>query len=128
MGERLTVHPTLDLTELGIKVGRLFMAGIPGTHMDPETEALIRDHCVGGVILFSRNIEDPIQLATLCRDLQKTAIRYHGTPLFLAVDQEGGRVSRLREPLPSSQEIVLSERIQDRWKRRQNLPVSPPRR
>ncbi len=92
------MHPTLDLTELDTKIGRLFMAGIPGTHMDPDTEGLIRDHSLGGVILFSRNIEDPVQLATLCLDLQKTATRYHGTPLFLAIDQEGGRVSRLREP------------------------------
>ncbi len=92
------MHPTLDLTELDTKVGRLFMAGIPGTQMDPEIEALIRDYSPGGVILFSRNIEDPVQLATLCRDLQETGVRYHGTPLFLAVDQEGGRVSRLKEP------------------------------
>lgn len=92
------MHPTLDLSELDIKVGRLFMAGIPGPELDPETEALIRDYCLGGVILFGRNIQDPVQLATLCRDLQRTAIRCHGIPLFLAVDQEGGRVSRLREP------------------------------
>jgi len=92
------VHPTLDLTELDMKVGRLFMAGMPGAQMDPGIEALIRDYCLGGVILFSRNIEGPIQLATLCRDLQETAVKYHGIPLFLAIDQEGGRVSRLKDP------------------------------
>ncbi|MFH1240784.1 MAG: beta-N-acetylhexosaminidase [Pseudomonadota bacterium] len=97
------MHPVLDLTELDAKVGRLFMAGMPGTEMDPETEALIRDYCLGGVILFSRNIADPIQLARLCRNLQNAAMGSHGVPLFLAIDQEGGRVSRLREPFTQFQ-------------------------
>ncbi len=92
------MHPTLDLTELDMKVGRLFMAGMPGTKMDLGIEALIRDYCLGGVILFSRNIKNPVQLATLCRDLQETALKYHGIPLFLAIDQEGGRVARLKDP------------------------------
>jgi beta-N-acetylhexosaminidase len=64
------------------------MAGMPGTELDADTEALIRDYCLGGVILFSRNIENPVQLAGLCKDLQDRAMKYHGIPLFLAVDQE----------------------------------------
>ena len=74
------------------------MAGIPGPQLDQDTKALIRDYNLGGVILFSRNIEDPIQLTRLCLDLQDTAIEHHGFPLILAVDQEGGRVARLKEP------------------------------
>lgn len=92
------MHPTLDLSEIDTRIGRLFMVGIPGPQLDAGSEALIRDYCVGGVILFSRNIQDPIQLATLCNDLQDRAMHYHGIPLFLAVDQEGGRVARLQEP------------------------------
>jgi beta-N-acetylhexosaminidase len=92
------VNPTLDLSELDCKIGRLFMVGIPGPELDADTELLIREYCLGGVILFGRNIEDPLQLASLCRDLQDRAMEYHGIPLFLAVDQEGGRVARLREP------------------------------
>jgi len=87
-----------DLTDLNFKIGSVFMAGIPGTALDAETEDLIREYSLGGVILFSRNIQDPVQVATLCNDLQESAMKYHGTPLFLAVDQEGGRVARLREP------------------------------
>lgn len=88
----------LDQSEIDANIGPLFMAGMPGTKLDESTEILIRDHHLGGMILFSRNIEDPIQLATLCNDLQERAMRYHGIPLFLAVDQEGGRVARLKEP------------------------------
>ena len=84
------------------------MAGIPGTSLDDHTKELIRDFNLGGIILFSRNIKDPVQLARLCRDIQNTALRYHGTPIFLAVDQEGGRVARLKEPFtlfPGNEEM-----------------------
>ena len=92
------VNPTRDLSEPGAGVGRLFMAGMPGTELDGDTRKLIRDHGLGGIILFARNIENPLQLAALCRDLSETARASHGRPLFLAVDQEGGPVARLREP------------------------------
>ena len=91
-------NTTLELSEIDQKIGQIFMAGIPGTHLDKGTEALIRDYNLGGIILFSRNIENPVQVAGLCREIQHIAMKYHGEQLFLAVDQEGGRVSRLREP------------------------------
>jgi len=74
------------------------MAGMPGAILDKDTEFLIRNYNPAGIILFSRNIEDPVQLSKLCRDLQSAAMKYHGIPLFIAVDQEGGRVARLKEP------------------------------
>ena len=92
------MQSTLDLSELDLMIGRLFMAGMPGPELDRGTEELILDHCLGGIILFARNIENPIQLASLCHNLQETAMKQHGIPLFLAVDQEGGRVARLKEP------------------------------
>jgi len=92
------MHPTPNLSELNRMTGRLFMAGMPGLYMDAGTEELIRDYCLGGIILFSRNIENPLQIAGLCKDLQDTAMKHHGTPLFIAVDQEGGRVARLKRP------------------------------
>jgi len=91
----------VDRSKLDAKIGRLFMAGIPGTTLDAETAALIRQYGLGGVILFSRNIVDPQQLAVLCNDLQDSAMKSHGIPLFISVDQEGGRVARLREPFTS---------------------------
>ncbi|HBF42188.1 MAG TPA: beta-N-acetylhexosaminidase [Desulfobacteraceae bacterium] len=92
------MHSTLDLSEIDAKIGRLFMVAMPGTKLDEDTERLIRRYCLGGVILFDRNIENPIQLATLCNDLQERAMEFHGIPLFLAVDQEGGPVARLKKP------------------------------
>ena len=72
------------------------MAGFPGTEVPPELAEQIASGRVGGVILFSRNIESPEQLRTLVADLYSMAPA--GVPLLVTVDQEGGRVQRLREP------------------------------
>jgi beta-N-acetylhexosaminidase len=92
------LNTALELTELKEKVGRLIMTGIPGPNLDEDTHNLIRDYNLAGIILFSRNIIDPIQLAELCREIQQTAIKYHANPLFIAIDQEGGNVTRLKKP------------------------------
>jgi beta-N-acetylhexosaminidase len=78
--------------------GQLLMVGIPGPRMDAVTRELIRDLKVGGVILFARNIESPEQVWVLNRDLQRESLAATGRPLLIAVDQEGGRVQRLKEP------------------------------
>ncbi len=78
--------------------GQLLMVGIPGPRMDQVARELVRDLKVGGVILFARNIESPEQVWELTRDLQQEALAANGRPLLLAVDQEGGRVQRLKTP------------------------------
>jgi len=79
--------------------GQMIMAGFEGTALNRETEDLIRNHHVGGLILFSRNYENPEQLHTLIRNLQEVAASSStGLPLFISVDQEGGRVARLTAP------------------------------
>jgi beta-N-acetylhexosaminidase len=57
--------------------------------------SLAREFSLGGVILFARNIEAPEQVAELSHDVQSLASE---TPLWVSVDQEGGRVARLRAP------------------------------
>jgi beta-N-acetylhexosaminidase len=92
------MNPTLDISELTQKVGRLFMGGMPGPELDTNTINLIKEYHLGGIILFKRNIANPIQVACLCRDIQRVSLLNSGIALFLAIDQEGGRVARLEEP------------------------------
>ena len=92
------MNPTLDLSEITQNIGRLFIGGMPGTKLDEDTVNLIKDFHLGGIILFKRNVSDPLQLAQLCKDLQAISIEHSGYPLFLAIDQEGGRVARLKKP------------------------------
>ena len=83
-------------------LGQLFMVGIPGPHFSSEAAFLLKKIRAGGFILFKRNYQDPYQLADLCRQLQTTALELHSLPLFISIDQEGGRVLRLGPPLPRS--------------------------
>lgn len=73
-------------------IGQLFMVGFQGTTVSPEFSELLRTYQPGGVILFARNLESPEQIRNLTDQLQKLSSR---SPLFLSIDQEGGRVSRL---------------------------------
>jgi len=84
---------------LNEKIGQMMVTGFPGTDLNPDIENLIVNHHVGGLILFERNFENPKQLTRLISDLQKLALSAKmATPLFISVDQEGGRVSRLKPP------------------------------
>ncbi len=88
--------------------GQLLMVGIPGPRLDAVARELVRDLKVGGIILFARNIETPEQVWELTRDLQREALAAGGPPLLMAVDQEGGRVQRLRAPftlIPPAREL-----------------------
>ena len=74
-------------------IGQLLIGSLPGTTITPEIRSLAREFSLGGVILFSRNIEAPEQVAELSHDVQALASEL---PLWVSVDQEGGRVARLQ--------------------------------
>jgi beta-N-acetylhexosaminidase len=75
------------------------MVGFDGLTASADIKAMLRDFGVGHVILFARNVAGPEQLAELVRELQSFARDAdQERPLLVAVDQEGGRVARLRDP------------------------------
>jgi beta-N-acetylhexosaminidase len=76
-------------------IGQLLIGSLPAITITPEMRSLAKDFSLGGVIFFSRNIEAPEQVAELSRDVQELAFEL---PLWVSVDQEGGRVARLKEP------------------------------
>lgn len=77
------------------RVGQLLIGSLPGTTITPEMRSLAREFGLGGVILFARNIEAPEQVAELAHDVQSLDDEL---PLWVSVDQEGGRVARLKTP------------------------------
>lgn len=104
---RVAVRP-IDTTwrewPLERKIAQMLLLGFPGESMAPESPiaVAIRDHDIGGVVLFdnnvdlgvtNRNITAPAQLKALTDSLRSTS----ATPLFIAVDQEGGIVARLKD-------------------------------
>jgi len=80
-----------SLTSRG-KIGQLFMVGFTGTSVTADLASFIKEWKPGGVVLFSRNLESVDQIVQLTNDLQRCSSH---SPLLIAIDQEGGRVSRL---------------------------------
>ena len=88
----------IDEMTIEEKVGQLIMVGFEGTQANEAIETHIRERFVGGVVLFSRNVQSPKQTAELTNELQRLAgATAHQIPLFIGIDQEGGWVIRLRD-------------------------------
>ena len=110
MSERGTAVTPRDLE---IAVGQMLLVGMAGAAsgegtVDATREA-IADGTLGGVLLLGRNLGDPAAIRLLMAQLHP-----RGAPVrpFLAVDQEGGRVQRLREEqgvdtMPSAAELAV---------------------
>ena len=87
-----------------MKQGSL-MLDLPGLWLEPEDRQLLRQPEVGGMILFARNTESPAQVRELVASIR--AVR---PDMLIAIDQEGGRVQRLRrgvQRLPALADIAL---------------------
>ncbi|WBW94730.1 beta-N-acetylhexosaminidase [Oceanirhabdus sp. W0125-5] len=103
--EKDIIEEIIESMTLEEKVGQMIIGGFNGTKMNEELRNKILDKKLGGVILFNRNITDREQLLTLNNELNKLNNKIG---LFVSVDEEGGRVSRLPKdkiPIPSSYKI-----------------------
>src|SRR5881409_192541 len=91
-------------------LGQLIMIGVPGKELDAETAQLFRRVQPGAFILFGRNLENAAQLRKLIDDLRDVS----EIEPIITVDQEGGRVSRLRrigsEP-PNAQQLRKKDNV-----------------
>ena len=76
-------------------IGQFLIGSMPGTSVPVELRSLAKEFDLGGVILFGRNIEAPEQVAELSADCEGLG---RSMPAWVSVDQEGGRVARLKEP------------------------------
>ena len=81
------------------KVGQLLIIGLSDTVLQATDQELLQSCHAGGVILFDRNMKNKQQVADLIRELQKMTSPSLQLPLFVAVDQEGGRVTRMRQAM-----------------------------
>ena len=91
-------------SDLRHSVGQLLIIGFDGTEVSPSLATLLTRLQPAGVILFARNITGGEQTYKLLKDCQACV----ATPLFTAVDMEGGRVDRFRNvtgPSPSAADV-----------------------
>ncbi len=96
--------PTGQEVSLEVKIGQMLMVGFRGLEVSDEHPIVqdVRDRHLGGVVLFDydvptktpvRNVESPEQVKALVGALQAVS----PTPLLIAIDQEGGKIRRLKE-------------------------------
>jgi beta-N-acetylhexosaminidase len=85
----------MSMRDLRRHAGQLAMIGFAGYSVPQDVRLLAREFDLGGVVLFARNVEAPEQVAELARAVAELADEL---PLWVATDQEGGRVARLKEP------------------------------
>jgi beta-N-acetylhexosaminidase len=99
------------------QIGQLLIAGFNGHTIPPELRSLAKEFALGGVILFARNVSEPEQVAELAFDASRLV---PDLPLWVSIDQEGGRVARLKSPftewppmatLGRSGDVRLAERF-----------------
>ncbi len=89
------LHERMTIEE---KVAQLLVVGFDGTEPDGEMERLVLERGIGGVILFAKNCPDPFTVHSLCRKLHGLALSSrNGIPLLICIDQEGGKVVRIKE-------------------------------
>ncbi len=101
------IETTLKNMTITEKIGQMMTVGIYGYEINDDILYSLHQYHFGGVILFTRNIESKEQVTNFVSDLQNKSDEK--VPLFIAIDEEGGRVSRLRqidnEVAPSQEEI-----------------------
>lgn len=92
-------------------IGQLFVVGFDGTSLPKAAEDLFTKYNAGGAILFKRNIESLEQVCALNAQIIEAA---RHSPALLSVDQEGGRVARLRDictPVPTMRELAALAKL-----------------
>ena len=85
----------MSLRELRRRAGRLTIVGFNGHSVPDDLRRLAAEFDLGGVIYFARNVLEPAQVRELSREVADLATDW---PFWISVDQEGGRVARLKSP------------------------------
>ncbi len=101
----VTTSP-VDSMSLEEKVGQMIFGGIEGVELSEKSREMIREDKVGGIIFFKDNLVNANQIVTLLNSIKAENMQ-HQYPLFLGIDQEGGRVTRIPElnNLPTNKQI-----------------------
>ena len=111
--EKVESEPKIDIIESTLnnmtiteKVGQMMMIGIYGYDIDENVSWMLHQYHCGGIILYDRNMDTKAQVKQLIDNVQNQA--EEKVPLFVAIDEEGGTVARMKheiEPAPSQEKI-----------------------
>lgn len=120
LAEDLYSPLTTNVEEMSLeeRIGQLLLIGVNGTELNKINRDRIASLKPGGVIFFGRNIKSAKQVSRFNYGIQKYARLLNLPPLFIALDQEGGSVTRLKSwpPLPSAAAVGRAADLNLAWK------------
>ena len=94
----MRINNSYNDLDIDLLAGQKMMVGFDGTEFNSDLKFLISELKVGGLVLFTRNIESPLQLKTLLNNIKNFVTKCKTPKLFISIDQEGGQVARLKKP------------------------------
>lgn len=102
-----TIEAMINNMTIEEKIGQMVIVGVEGDAISSNIQRMIQEYHVGGFIFMGKSVKNTTQLLKLVNDI-KTTNSDNETPLFLSIDQEGGRVDRLPDEFkeyPTNEEI-----------------------
>jgi beta-N-acetylhexosaminidase len=114
------IEEVLQMKDLSARelVGQRIAVGFPGIEIEEELKDLICNYKIGNIILFKHNISSNAQVKKLCEDLQQLVRKHTGHDPFIAIDQEGGMVTRLDQDgvnMPGAMAIAATGKIENAY-------------
>jgi beta-N-acetylhexosaminidase len=79
------------------KIGQMLIVGVPGKKITYHTDFIINNYMPGGIILFGYNLGNLEDIKKYLSEIQQRAVTKYNIPLFISIDQEGGRVKRITD-------------------------------
>lgn len=103
----------MDFNNLSVeeKIGQKFMFGVNSSNIDIIIE-LIKENSIGGVILYKKNYSNYNEMISVIKRLKK-ANKNNSIPLFIAIDQEGGRVNRMPSEFKNIKNVYDMSKINE---------------
>ena len=101
----------MDINELSIqeKIGQMIIIGMDTNYITDRIKTIITKYKIGGIILYRKNFSTYDKMLELIKQL-KDLNKVNKIPLFISIDQEGGRVNRMPKEiqnLPPANTIAL---------------------
>ena len=84
------------------KLGQLFIIRMHEKTIDKQLVTLIKDYHIGGICLYRKNYDTYEEMINLINNLKLLNKKYNKTPLFIAIDQEGGKVNRFPKDIKNT--------------------------
>ncbi|WML33952.1 beta-N-acetylhexosaminidase [Clostridium sp. OS1-26] len=97
----------INAMTLDEKIGQMLMVGVDGYTLDSNSRKMIEEYKVGGFIILGQNVQSTNQLLNLVNSLKAANLK-NKIPIFVSVDEEGGRVDRMPQELrryPTNREV-----------------------